>query len=634
MKHERRSSAWPGFGPLLLAALLLQAGVARALPPENDAWIRVETANFTLYSDSPEEKAISIALDLERFRAALHRLHPGFSITSPRPTHFFLFKDAPAYRPYKQRAAGRPTEHAGLFFAAEDANYVSMQAEPEEEALHIIYHEYVHYFLSLNLAYIPVWLNEGLAEYYSTFEADASGARIGLPIRKHLSWLRANAWMPLESLFAVSQESRDYNEGTRMGTFYAQSWMLVHYLLHGAGGGNPDVSTFLDSLRDGASVEEAARSLFRSRGEDLRTDLMQYHKRKEFAFTQIGYDKSLAVEARVRVTPMSRDEMLYRLGDFLTHLDPGRAGEIEAHLQESLRLDPKRGGTYAALGLLRHSQDRFIEAAALFDKAVFLDPDDAHTCFLLARSLLHQSEGAERGTDAAIDAASPALARAREMLRKAIRLQPEFAAAHAELGASYVTAAGDVTPGIAALETARRLFPSEMMFAENLVHLYLRNDQPEEARALVEGVLGRAGNRNALASARVALQQNDEAHAPRTAGDRPLSPEEKARRAEAKQAVLQLLQEALERTQDPDERRRLEESIRAHRDGSDAEDLNRQVAAFNRAVALANGRDYQDAIALLQKLQPDIKDPELAAQTRDLLERLRKDARRLQRPTN
>ena len=98
----------------------------------------------------------------------------------------------------------------------------------------IIYHEYIHYVMHNNYAALPLWLHEGLAEYYSTFQVARDEARIGLPVPAHVLWLRQHTLIPLATLFAVDERSPEYNETSRRGGFYAESWALVHYLISGS----------------------------------------------------------------------------------------------------------------------------------------------------------------------------------------------------------------------------------------------------------------------------------------------------------------------------------------------------------------------------------------------------------------
>ena len=88
-----------------------------------------------------------------------------------------------------------------------------------------------HYVVRTNAPRLPLWFNEGLAEFFSTFEYRKGELRIGLPKPSHVLWLRNHSAILIPALFAMDRDSKDYNEGTRRGIFYAQSWPLVHYLI-------------------------------------------------------------------------------------------------------------------------------------------------------------------------------------------------------------------------------------------------------------------------------------------------------------------------------------------------------------------------------------------------------------------
>ncbi|HXH27416.1 MAG TPA: hypothetical protein VNL37_00110, partial [Candidatus Polarisedimenticolia bacterium] len=58
-------------------------------------------------------------------------------------------------------------------------------------------------------------------------------------------------------------------------------------------------------------------------------------------------------------------------------------------------------------------------------------------------------------------------------------------------------------------------------------------------------------------------------------------------------------------------------------------DDNHLVAIYNQAVKVANAGHLDDAISILERLLPQIRNDDLAAQTRALLERMKRDRERL-----
>ena len=89
-----------------------------------------------------------------------------------------------------------------------------INGDPKGDETAITYHEYLHSVLRANYVDLPLWLNEGLSEYYSTFQVRATEAHIGTAIREHVLWLRRHAMIPLRELFAVDQARRTTTKGT------------------------------------------------------------------------------------------------------------------------------------------------------------------------------------------------------------------------------------------------------------------------------------------------------------------------------------------------------------------------------------------------------------------------------------
>src|SRR6185295_18674663 len=145
---------------------------------------------------------------------------------SPRPTRIYLFHDEDSFAPY---TIGPNV--GGYFFGSDLGNSIVLRLGMERARS--LYHEYLHDFLANNAPHLPLWLNEGMAELYSTFTVRERQAEIGLPLPEHRETLRSQHAMSLADLFAVTHTSAAYNETERRGLFYAQSWALAHYLVLG-----------------------------------------------------------------------------------------------------------------------------------------------------------------------------------------------------------------------------------------------------------------------------------------------------------------------------------------------------------------------------------------------------------------
>src|SRR5580692_11558701 len=78
--------------------------------------------------------------------------------------------------------------------------------------------------------WIPLWLNEGLAEFYQNTDIEEKDVRLGQPSPDDILYLRQNRLLPLTTLLKVDQTSAYYHEEQKGSVFYAESWALTHYI--------------------------------------------------------------------------------------------------------------------------------------------------------------------------------------------------------------------------------------------------------------------------------------------------------------------------------------------------------------------------------------------------------------------
>ena len=577
-----------------IAILFLALGLpALALPGPKEEWITVRTASFTLFSNAGETKTRGIGADLERLRDALSQLSPGLTLSSPTPTYIFVFRDAASFQPYDRTYNGRPLDSGGYFLFRQFANYVAINANQHGDERAIIYHEYIHYVMHNNYADLPVWLHEGLAEYYSTFLVARNEARIGLPIPEHVLWLRQHSLIPLATLFAVDERSPEYNESSRRGAFYAESWALVHYLISGSPERRRQASEYLRLAQAGTPPDQLLAKTFGSDPALLERELRTYVQKRLFDFTRapIRPEANLAME----VKPMARADVLYRLGDLLADLGDDRRPAAEEHFRAALAIQPDHGPSFAGLGLLAERADRPAEARTCYEKAARLAPDDFLVQYLYGRNLID-------------DPGAGSLQRARAALTRAVALRPDFGEAWARLGYTYQPEEELPAEAIQALETAHRLLPSRMDVAHNLAVAYARTGHTRKAEELIERVLVPQAPPEQIESAREALLDEDHRRAEE------LIDEQKF--AEA----LSLLQQVKAKTSRATRREQLEQRID---EIQRALDFNTFVERYNQAIELANRGNVKGAIAILEPLLTTTRDPAQVERARTLIERLR-----------
>jgi tetratricopeptide (TPR) repeat protein len=580
---------------LLLLAL---AAPAHALPSQKDPWIEVRTANFTLFSSAGEKDTRQVGADLERLRDALAQLAPGLALQSPTPTWIFVFRNAAALQPYLRLYQGSPTTAGGYFLSTGQANYVAVDGNPRGNQTGIIYHEYLHYLARNNYGDLPLWLHEGLAEYYSTFKVTKDEAQIGLPMAEHVFWLRKHDWIPLAQLFAAEQGSQEYNETSRRGAYYAESWVLAHYLLNGSPERHRQVVELLALTKTGTPGKAAFQKVFGSDPSTLERELHTYVKSYTFPYTRapIRSEANLAMEVR----PMAWADVLFRLGDLLANVDDEHRAAAEEHFRAALAARPDYGPALGGLGYLSELANHPQEARSWYEKAAKLAPDDFVVQYRYARNLLDNP-----GPDS--------LRAARAALTRVVALRPDFGEAWASLGYTYQAEERMDDGAIKVLETARRLLPSRMDVAHNLALTYARTGHRQQAQELIERVLAPQADPDLVTNAREALLDEDYRHA-----------EDLVTREKIAEA-LPLLEEVRDATRQPERRRTLELRIdEIHK----VMDFNHFVEQYNQAVDRANHGDVQGAVAILEPLAGTVRDPAQAEQARNLLQKLKGPGKR------
>ncbi|MEM9557239.1 MAG: tetratricopeptide repeat protein [Acidobacteriota bacterium] len=493
MRSRVGASARCGFAGLLLLAF---AADLAALPWEERTWRSFRTDNFLVLSDAQPSQARDLAADLETLRLALAAT-TSLELASPVPTVVFLFEHEGSMRSYKHLIDGEPATLSGAFYSASHADFLTINGRERREATVTVFHEYVHKVLRDNVPNLPLWLEEGLAELFSTFTVRAAGRAagdstesggagdvlgqgiVGLPTAWNLEVLASREHLPLEELLAVEPSSPHYTQFDHQGIFYAQSWALVHYLwLGGNETRRRQALDYLTATLGGMPRAEAFRAAFGVEPAVLEAAVRAH---REAGFGVRAVHLGALEPVRVASGPLRHAEVLVRLGELLT-AQTGREPEAERHFREALRLEREHGEVgsvvgqaraLAGLGMLAARRGDLSRARALYGDAVRMQAtqvgaDDPLVHFLYGSSLVVFG----RGTRA------EKLLEARRHLVRSLELDPAFAPAWARLR-EVETHLGDRLPGAArpTLENAD--------IALRLLVLYARAGDRAAARQLV-----------------------------------------------------------------------------------------------------------------------------------------------------
>lgn len=159
------------------------------------------------------------------------------------PLHVYLFADRAGYEAHV--AAKFPDFPSRRAIFVRDRHELAVYAYSSEYLEEDLRHEATHGYLHAILPTLPLWLDEGLAEYYEILPEEP---RVNLP---HVALLAAQRrlqnWAP--DLAALEQLS---DAGAMTQLEYAESWLWVHWLLQ-TPGDSQVLRSYLSDLQQGVA---------------------------------------------------------------------------------------------------------------------------------------------------------------------------------------------------------------------------------------------------------------------------------------------------------------------------------------------------------------------------------------------
>lgn len=224
---------------LALAVLMLAVAGCRtsgSRPVARPVRHSVHAERFTVLTDFKLPEDHPLIADLAELRGEVTR-----TLDLPearRKVAVYIFSDELQYRQYLDATfPGLPSRRAYFVGTPSELAVYTFWGERIREDLR---HEFTHGLLHSGLQDVPLWLDEGLAEYFEV----ADGGRLNTGYARRLSRALANGWEPdlrrLEGIEQFSQMQRlDYQE----------AWAWVHFLIHDGPRTRETLIAYLHELR-------------------------------------------------------------------------------------------------------------------------------------------------------------------------------------------------------------------------------------------------------------------------------------------------------------------------------------------------------------------------------------------------
>lgn len=407
----------------LVILLLVRAAERGSFAGKSATWLQVRSPDFVVLTDANEKQGRRVAFQFELIRAVFRQFFniPG-SAKDP-PVIIIAVKNEDDLKPLLPESwAKKGLMHpGGIYLGGPEKNYIVLRLdattkqEGEGEPFEPLYHEYVHFLTRRFMSQLPLWLVEGLAEFYGNIRIESNRVIVGVHSESNLEVLHSTPPLPLSTLFAVNASSPYYHEENKASIFYAESWALTHYLTtRDWHEGTHRVTQFVTLLGQGVGADEAAR---RTIGDParLQNELIEYIDRRAFAAARLDAPARLDPKD-FEAAPTSDAESLAVRADFMAH--DRHYQEAQEMLEEALKLDPKLAAAHESMGFILSQQGKMDEAIKWYSQAVALNSQSYLANYYYAMNLFKGS----------LD--DDSAAKAESSLRAAIKIAPDFAPAY------------------------------------------------------------------------------------------------------------------------------------------------------------------------------------------------------------
>ncbi len=337
-------------------------------------WVGSSTPHFVVLTTDRKDGGQEILERLEVARQFFEKT--GWADPNHvQPVNILAFNSDKEYYAYHFN----PSAYA-FYQETPKGDYVVMR-DLAPEHFSVAVHEYTHSVVGHTGMNLPLWLNEGIADFYSTMECRDAKVLLGIAPPGREEFLKTRHWIDWTTLATTGQDSPYYQQPEKMLLFYAQSWALVHMLAMDPAYADGFMK-FLKAVSDGASTDAALTAVYHKTLAQIGAEVVDYAGSKRMKAHLVNVDaRTSAFETRAVAEAEKHAE--FGLAEVLA-ANPGTADEAKTRLAELTVKYPGDPRSEESLGYLAMRSGSQQEAAQHLSRAVNSNSQNPDVLFRLA----------------------------------------------------------------------------------------------------------------------------------------------------------------------------------------------------------------------------------------------------------
>jgi tetratricopeptide (TPR) repeat protein len=475
---------------LICAAAFLPVAGARSDEPH---WLRVNSGHFSVVTDAEEKKGQDVVIRFEQMRSVFGLLLARNRINMSEPVDIIAFRSDEEYSKVVPNRQG-PAIASGFFLPGQERNYFVLNLS-KEDSWRAISRDFAAVFLNDNYPPTQSWFDEGFAEYFSSIRLDARQALIGADPESFTELLNAQEWLTIPDLFTKHLEPPAGKENSRHTLFYAESWVVMHYLLNQ--NKLSETGTYFDLVENqrlpveqaiqkaygvsATQLEQAVKDYFHSLPQPSPTAETVKKPGAGNAASTAGGTQLTGVAPADQIGSSTQELPLAEGGALVAEMSVRQPEHRDQALQEleSIVAQPKGDNVVAhrALAWAHMEKKEFDRAIDELKKGAELNPKDPWLHFYLALVRSRAAQFSNRAIEG--------LPNMMQDLRLVLDWDPEFAEARAMLAMAQLEGGG-VHAAMDSMRGAIQLSPRNQSYLLNMAQIYLAGKNWDAATALLE----------------------------------------------------------------------------------------------------------------------------------------------------